>query len=659
MSTDPCCCHALHSQLLMFTIQQGAQALTALFVHEPVTLTSVEIPKSRLNVVPPSIRQRLVLNEVMQTLAATEALLSTASSLAKQSPDHPWLSSGHLTEVFDVRAKLQELSVRTSSNDPSDSESDSGLAMSREKEHTRSRRQSGHPDSADCNDPAFGSHDTDVEDPDGQIVCQTLEDDMGHALNLKTRVLLLAQALLEVLGISEGVSGSAAVTISLSSQLSSSLPASSANEPEGEGRKASAASEAIQVAADGVLWCGPEDEEGDDQPRAQNPEQQEAVEAQRAIWGAPMVGVDTAAAADARRCSAVQHPSHELNTAIEHDISSGIFATSNFPYCDDLLEEKMKGTGSEGVEESPEVREKGPGKNYSKDDRSLNREDADLKKKSSALAGIGGITGGAGGVIGGLMHGSGTLREGGHVQRASTFDATILSRVPGRCCYVIPGDYLMDGHALIVHEDEPASLIALALSSKGYKQALNQQAIPQSNRDTPPTPSDEAGGSWRDGRKGEASIADTPTSACKRPGTKSKDAEDEKYEQERQESHVNVTFEAEGACGPVELSCKVYFAHSFHQLRLRYCRSGDTSNSEADDKGEQDFIRSLCRCKKWNPTGGRSGSAWLKTADERFVLKAISKKEIAYVPVSPWACSVSPRVYPCRLSVSLCLPVPS
>jgi hypothetical protein len=656
MSTDPCCCHALHSQLLMFTIQQGAQALTALFVHEPLTLTSVEIPKSRLNVVPLSIRQRLVLNEVMQTLAATEALLSTASALAKQSPDHPWLSSGHLTEVFDVRAKLQELSVRSSSNDPSDSESDSGLAMSREKEHTRSRRHSGHPDSANRKDPAFGSHDLDAEDPDGQIVCQTLEDDMGRALNLKTRVLLLAQALLEeVLGISEGVSGSAAVTISLSSQLSSSLPASSANEPEGEGRKASAASEAMQVAADGVLWGGPEDEEGDDQPRAQNPEQQEAVEAQRAIWGAPMVMVETAPAADAQRCSAVQHPSRELNSAIEHDTSSGIFATSNFPYCDDPLEENMKGTGDEGVEESPEVRVKGPGKNNTKDDRSLNREDAlthDLKKKSLALAGIGGMTGGVGGVVGGLLHGSGTLREGGHVQRPSTFDATILSSVPGRCCYVIPGDYLMDGHALVVHEDEPASLIALALSSKGYKQALYQQAIPQSNRDTPPAPSDEAGGSWRDGRKGEASIADTPASASKRSGTKSKDHDDDKYERERQESHVNVTFEAEGACGPVELSCKVYFAHSFHQLRLRYCRSVDTSNSEADDKGEQDFIRSLCRCKKWNPTGGRSGSAWLKTADERFVLKAISKKEIAYVPVFPWACSVSPRVPPCLLSVS-------
>jgi len=70
-------------------------------------------------------------------------------------------------------------------------------------------------------------------------------------------------------------------------------------------------------------------------------------------------------------------------------------------------------------------------------------------------------------------------------------------------------------------------------------------------------------------------------------------------------------------------------------LRLRYCGaldgSGRGSSACADeDQGEQDFIRSLRRCKKWNPTGGRSGSAWLKTADERFVLKAISKREIAH-----------------------------
>jgi len=242
-------------------------------------------------------------------------------------------------------------------------------------------------------------------------------------------------------------------------------------------------------------------------------------------------------------------------------------------------------------------------------------------------AGVGGVVGSVGGVVGGLLHGAaavGGVKEGSGtgklpLPRPSSFDSTMLSSVAGKCCYVIPGDYLMDGKPLVVHEDEPASIIALALSSKGYHQALVQTP---DNPDVEREPAEAAAG------RGEGGSGDATS---KRSSTKS-----EEERRERPDSHVNVTFEAEGACGLAELSCKVYFARSFHELRTRYCAmrgfsdigQGDAEQERKD--GTHAMVSSLRRCKKWNPTGGRSGSAWLKTADERFVLKEISKREIAH-----------------------------
>jgi hypothetical protein len=62
--------------------------------------------------------------------------------------------------------------------------------------------------------------------------------------------------------------------------------------------------------------------------------------------------------------------------------------------------------------------------------------------------------------------------------------------------------------------------------------------------------------------------------------------------------------------------CTVYYPKQFHALRLQTC-GGDSS-----------FIESLCRCNKWGVTGGKSGSTFLKTTDERFILKFITRTEL-------------------------------
>lgn len=52
--------------------------------------------------------------------------------------------------------------------------------------------------------------------------------------------------------------------------------------------------------------------------------------------------------------------------------------------------------------------------------------------------------------------------------------------------------------------------------------------------------------------------------------------------------------------GPCKFSCKVFFAEQFDALR-RNCGC------------EHSFIESMARCVKWDASGGKSGSAFLKT----------------------------------------------
>ncbi|KAJ8019885.1 1-phosphatidylinositol 3-phosphate 5-kinase [Holothuria leucospilota] len=62
--------------------------------------------------------------------------------------------------------------------------------------------------------------------------------------------------------------------------------------------------------------------------------------------------------------------------------------------------------------------------------------------------------------------------------------------------------------------------------------------------------------------------------------------------------------------------CQVYFPAEFAKLRQLVFPSG-----------EDTFIRSLSRCKTWKATGGKSGSKFSKTEDDRFVLKEIQRTE--------------------------------
>lgn len=75
----------------------------------------------------------------------------------------------------------------------------------------------------------------------------------------------------------------------------------------------------------------------------------------------------------------------------------------------------------------------------------------------------------------------------------------------------------------------------------------------------------------------------------------------------------------------VVMACKIFFADQFDALRRAY---GIINPLE--------FIQSLSRCVKWDSSGGKSGSVFLKTLDDRFVLKELSHSEIdAFVQFAP------------------------
>lgn len=138
---------------------------------------------------------------------------------------------------------------------------------------------------------------------------------------------------------------------------------------------------------------------------------------------------------------------------------------------------------------------------------------------------------------------------------------------------------------IIIREDEPASIIALALSSTDYQAKLRQF---------------------------RGQDPDLP------------DPEDDKTSIERNLLHpkntnIRYAFQNRG----VRAHCKIFFAESFDALRRK------TGVAER-------FVESLSRCLKWDSKGGKTKSLFLKTLDDRFVLKSLSPVEVnAFFKLAP------------------------
>lgn len=149
-------------------------------------------------------------------------------------------------------------------------------------------------------------------------------------------------------------------------------------------------------------------------------------------------------------------------------------------------------------------------------------------------------------------------------------------------------DHIFADSDIIVREDEPSSLISFALDSEDYQAKLHSisediRASNSKDRDTSPRdlfPSDD------DQLSVEESLL-RPT------GT-----------------HLKYQFSE----GSARMLCKVFYAEQFDALR-RKCGVSER------------IVESLSRCMKWDSKGGKTKSVFLKTLDDRFVLKSLSTIE--------------------------------
>lgn len=146
---------------------------------------------------------------------------------------------------------------------------------------------------------------------------------------------------------------------------------------------------------------------------------------------------------------------------------------------------------------------------------------------------------------------------------------------------------------IIVREDEPSSVIAFALDSDVYKanlasiQEKNQTFENKSDPDADPNGDNQA---------------EVEHSLLRATGT-----------------HLKYQFQE----GQAKMLCKVFYAGQFDALR-RKCGVSER------------IVESFSRCMKWDSKGGKTKSLFLKTLDERFILKSLSTIETqAFLKFAP------------------------
>lgn len=165
---------------------------------------------------------------------------------------------------------------------------------------------------------------------------------------------------------------------------------------------------------------------------------------------------------------------------------------------------------------------------------------------------------------------------------------------------------------VIVREDEPSSLVAFCLSTNDYKQKIKVLAADIDN-DTKLDTSEVNAKKITSFAKIERKFKNTENSTHKPNET-------ERIMAKNKSNHLKYQFND----GTTELSCKIFYSEQFEALR-RSCGKEDK------------FIQSLSRCVKWNSSGGKSGSNFLKTLDNRFIVKELSKSELeSFVSMAPF-----------------------
>ena len=149
-------------------------------------------------------------------------------------------------------------------------------------------------------------------------------------------------------------------------------------------------------------------------------------------------------------------------------------------------------------------------------------------------------------------------------------------------------DHVFADSDVIIREDEPSSLIAFALGSDDYKTKL--QSIQERSKDF----------------KIKHNKKFVPDSLL----TTEEQKRIECSLLQSTGTHLKYQFQE----GSAKMLCKIFYAEQFDAVR-RKC--GVTHR----------IVESLSRCAKWDSKGGKTKSVFLKTLDDRLILKSLSQIE--------------------------------
>ncbi|KAI8327501.1 hypothetical protein BC941DRAFT_458143 [Chlamydoabsidia padenii] len=169
-------------------------------------------------------------------------------------------------------------------------------------------------------------------------------------------------------------------------------------------------------------------------------------------------------------------------------------------------------------------------------------------------------------------------------------------------------EHVMPDSFVIVREDEPSTIIAYTLNCDDYLKKIKEV------RDS--TLPDQPSNDLNTGPRTTETIANNLSASFDTEMTKAC-IQDTLLQESG--SHVRYNF----SDGNTKFFCKTFYTEQFDALR-RQCGC------------DKSYILSLASCIKWDAVGGKSGSAFLKTKDDRFLMKQMSRFELdAFLSFAP------------------------
>ncbi|KZC09496.1 Putative 1-phosphatidylinositol 3-phosphate 5-kinase [Dufourea novaeangliae] len=170
---------------------------------------------------------------------------------------------------------------------------------------------------------------------------------------------------------------------------------------------------------------------------------------------------------------------------------------------------------------------------------------------------------------------------------------------------------------IVVYESEPSSIIAYALDSHDYKHALHELMRTTKGPDLNPSPLNKR--KFPENKENLPDIMQSDSdksvsnmdSNTQSPAVTSETEEDKKAT--KQQNYIEVQFND----ATTNFYCRIYFAAQFAALRESVLPCGEDS-----------YTRSLSRSIQWVARGGKSGSSFCKTRDDRFIIKEMSRLEM-------------------------------